>query len=89
MSSKQLFLKVLRISQESTWVEVLFNKAADPQNCNFIKKRLQRRYFPIKFAKFLRITFLCRTSPVAASDSFRFPACNIIKNEAPEKIKFL
>ena len=29
--------------------------------------------------------FFYRTSPVAASDSFIFPACNFIKNEAPAK----
>ena len=27
-----------------------------------------------------------RTSPVAASESFRFPACNFIKKETPEKM---
>ena len=27
------------------------------QACNFIKKRLQYRYFPMKFAKFLRTPF--------------------------------
>ena len=35
----------------------LFNMFAGPQNCNFIKKRLQHRAFPIKFAKFLRTPF--------------------------------
>ena len=33
-------------------------------------------------------TFFYRTSPVAASDSFRFPACNFIKKETPEKVFF-
>ena len=28
------------------------------QTCNFIKKRIQDRYFPLKFAKFLRTAFL-------------------------------
>ena len=27
------------------------------QACNFIKKRLQQRYFPLKFAKFLKAPF--------------------------------
>ena len=44
----------MQISQESTCVEVFFNKIAGSQNCNFIKRRLQHRYFPVKFAKFLR-----------------------------------
>ena len=37
--------------------EFLFNKVADLRACNFIKKRLQHRYFPVKFAKFLRTPF--------------------------------
>ena len=41
---------------ENTCVGVFFNKAAGPQNSNFIKKRLQQRFFPAKFAKFLRTT---------------------------------
>ena len=44
----------MKISQESTCVTFFFNKVAGPQNCNFIKKRLQHRFFPMKFAKFLR-----------------------------------
>ena len=39
-SSKQLFLKILQLSQESISVGGFFNKVAGPQNCNFIKKRL-------------------------------------------------
>ena len=31
-------------------------------------------------------TFFNRTFPVAASDSFRFPACNFIKKETPTKM---
>ena len=33
---------------------VFFNKVAGPQNSNFIKKRLQLRFFPAKFVKCLR-----------------------------------
>ena len=53
-SSKELFLKSLQISREITRVRVFFNKVAGPQNCNFIKNRLQHKFFPVKFAKFLR-----------------------------------
>ena len=49
-------------------------------NHNFIKKRLQHRFSPLKFAKLLG------TSPVAASDSFRFPGCNFVKKETPIKM---
>ena len=38
-------------------LEFLFKKIADPQACNFIKKRLQHMCFPVKFAKFLRAPF--------------------------------
>ena len=35
----------------------LFHKAAGLKDRNSIKKRIQNRFFPVKFAKFLRITF--------------------------------
>ena len=35
-------------------LESLFNKVAGLQSCNFIKKRFQRRCFPVKLANFLR-----------------------------------
>ena len=38
------------------------------KTCNFVKKRLQHRCFPVKFAKFLR------TPPMAASE-FCFGGC--------------
>ena len=44
----------MQISQESTCVVVFINKVAGPQNCNFIKKGLQHRFSPGKFAKLLR-----------------------------------
>ena len=50
-SVKKVFLK---ISQENTVLESLLNKAAGLQACNFIKRRLQHRHFPVKFGKFLR-----------------------------------
>ena len=34
------------------------NKVADLKASNFIKKRLQRRCFPVKLAKFLRTLIL-------------------------------
>ena len=39
-------------------LEFLFNKVADLKASNIIKKRLQRSYFSVKFAKFLRTLFL-------------------------------
>ena len=87
-SSKQLFLKSLQISQGGTCVGVFFIKVAGPQNCNFIKKRLQCRFFPVKIVKNFKNILFYRTSPVASSDSFRFPACISIKKETPAKLLF-
>ena len=58
-SSKQVFLKLLQNSQENTCVGISFNKLYQKLNLiiNFIKKKLQHRYFLAKFAKFLRSTF--------------------------------
>ena len=45
-------------------LESLFKKALGPQACTFIKKRLQKRYFPVKLARFSRALFYS-TPPVA------------------------
>ena len=47
-SVKKVFLKISGISQENTCAGV----------GNFIKKRLQHRCFPVKFAKFLKTPLL-------------------------------
>ena len=39
-------------------LESLFNKVAGLRACNFIKKRLQHRCFPVKFANLLRTLIL-------------------------------
>ena len=38
-------------------LESPFKNVTAPEACNFIKKNLQHRYFPVKFAKFLRAPF--------------------------------
>ena len=52
-------VRILQFSQENTCTVLgsLFNKYAGLKACNFIKKRLQHRSFPVKFAEFLRIPF--------------------------------
>ena len=35
----------------------LFDKVVGLKACNFIKRRLQHKFFPMKFAKFLRKPF--------------------------------
>ena len=48
-----------KISQQDNFcVGVYFNKVACLKVCNFVKKRLQHRRFPVNIAKCLRTTFL-------------------------------
>ena len=39
-------------------LESVFNKVADLNVYNFIKKKLQHRYFPVNIAKFFRTDFV-------------------------------
>ena len=52
-----MFLKVSQISHENAYVRVPFNKVAGRKAWNIIKRRLQHRCFPVKFAKILRTPF--------------------------------
>ena len=46
-------------------LESLSNRVPGLKACNFIKKKLQHRCFPVSVAKFLR-SYFYRTPPVAA-----------------------
>ena len=96
-----MFLNNLQSSQESACAGVFFNKVAGPQNCNVIKKGPQDRFFAIKFSEedlwtagsetpvhLFKNNFFYRTSPVAASDIFKFPACCFIRKGTPAKTFF-
>ena len=48
---KRCSQKFRKFHKKTPVLESLFNEA-----CNFIKKRLQQRCFPVKFAEFLRTT---------------------------------
>ena len=50
--------KFCNIHMETPVLESLFNKAAALQVCSFIKKKLQRRCFPVIIGTFLRIHIL-------------------------------
>ena len=39
-------------------LESLFNKVVDLQVCNFLKKRLQRRCFPVNITKSFRVAIM-------------------------------
>ena len=55
---KSCSLKFRKFHRKTPVLESLFNKVAGLQACNFIKKGLQQRHIPVKFAKFLRTHFL-------------------------------
>ena len=55
---KRSFLKFRKFHWKISVLESIFNKTAGLKACNFIKKRLQHRCFPLKFAKFLRTPIL-------------------------------
>ena len=57
-SVKKVFLEISRNSQENTCVRVSFSIKLQAEVCNFIKKRLWYRCFPVKFVKFPRTPFL-------------------------------
>ena len=60
-------LKSTQTSQEIACVRISFLKMYRLKACNFIKKSLQHKCFPLKFAKFLRTPFFTKTPPVTAS----------------------
>ena len=71
-STKQTFLKILKNLLENTCAGVIFNKFASLKVCNFIKKRLYHRCFPVNFAKFLTTPFF--TEPLRTTASYQMVA---------------
>ena len=55
---RKAVLKISQYLQENICVGVPFNKVAGLQGCNFIKKRLEYRCFPVNIANFLRTAIL-------------------------------
>ena len=49
-----------KFHRKTSVLESIFNKAAGLKVCNSIKKRLQHRCFPMKFAKFLGKPFFTK-----------------------------
>ena len=68
-SRSQVFFKIVVLknfaiftrNRKTTVLESPFTKVVDLQACNFIKRRLQRRCFPVNIAKCLRTPFLQNT----------------------------
>ena len=61
----------LKFHRKTHAYESLFNTAAGLKTCNFLKKRLQHRCFPVKSAKNLR-------TPAAAASEFCSSSCIMI-----------
>ena len=57
-SAKKVFLEILQNSQENTSARVSFLIKLQASACNFIKKRLWHRCFPVNYAKFLTAPLL-------------------------------
>ena len=57
-SGRRSSLKFRNIHRKTPALESLFNKVAGLKDSNFIKKKLQRRCFPVDIAKHLRTDFL-------------------------------
>ena len=49
--------KIRKFYRKTPALESVFNKTAGPKVYNFIKKRLQLRFLPVKFVKFLKTSF--------------------------------
>ena len=49
--------KFHKVHRKTPVLDSLFSKVSGLKACNFIKKRLQNSYFPVKFVKILRTTF--------------------------------
>ena len=54
---KKCSLKICKSDKKTPVLESLFSKGAGLKVCNFIKKRLKQRCFPVKFTR-LRIPIL-------------------------------
>ena len=62
-------------------LESVFCKAGGLKGCNFIKKRLQHRFFP-RICEVFKNSFSYRTSPIAASASLGVLFLNLLFAEA-------
>ena len=52
-----MFFEILQNLQENTGARVPFNKVAGLRPAMLLKKTLWHKYFPVNFAKFLRVPF--------------------------------
>ena len=60
-----MFDRVLNEPLKNLHAEAVVRRCSSKRLCNFIKKKLQCRCFPVKFSKFLRTPFFYKTHLVA------------------------
>ena len=61
-------LRIERSSHSQMFFKIGFLGALGLKACKFVKKRLQHRYFAVKFVNFFRKLFFTETPPLAASE---------------------
>ena len=87
---KGVLKNFLKFAGKQLCQSLFFNKVAGLRPETLLKKRLWRRYFPVNFEKFLRISFLENTT----GDCFHLCLLAIVQSlstcfTSPNTIKFL
>ena len=62
--------KFRKFYRKTPALESVFNKVPDLRTCNFLKKRLQHRFFPVNFAKHLWKKYLWTSASVPSQVLF-------------------
>ena len=67
--TKSVLRNFAKFAGKHLWQSLLFDKAADLEACDFIRKGLWQRCFPVNFAKFLTIPFVTEHLWTTASET--------------------
>ena len=86
-SSNNCSWKVSKFHRKALVSESFLTKFQAPRNGTLLQ-RDSNTVFSSEICEVFKNTLFCWPSPVAASDSFKFPACNFVKNESPAKMFF-
>ena len=97
---KSVLRNLVKFTGKHLCQSLILNKVAALRPAVLLKRQTLAQLFSCEFYKFLRtpilqncsrrliLTLVSTGSPVADSDSFRFPACNFIKKEILAKMFF-
>ena len=83
MFFKTVVLKFRKFHRKAPVSESFLIKLQALRNSILLKR------YSCEICEIFRNTFIYCRSPVAASDNFKFPACNFIKKEIPGKNVFM